>query len=463
MIMKRQNRVAFFNILSVVLLNGISIITAPLFSRVLGDSGYGILKIYNIWASVIAIVFTLQTQGTLVNARVEYPEEHQKRYQSATMSLSLLLFLVCSGVVLLLIKPISGLLKLPPFLIILMLVQAFGTYCVNFLSTKYTYEFKAGRNMAISLAVTVVTLVLSLVLILQMEHEVRYYGRAIAISATYALIGIPACIMILAQGRVFYHEEYWKFCVVLAIPAVFHNLSDLILGQSDQVMLQQLLGDAVVGHYALAWTFGNFLFIIFGALNRTWCPFFFEEMKEGKQDAMMGKTRNFLELFTILACGFMLLTPEVYHVYASREYWSSTMVIPLFVASYYINFLCTFPVNFEYYHKKTKVVAAVTIFSSLLNVGLNYVFIRSIGMAGAALATALSHGVQLMMHHLYCRRLGQGGYPFPVKVWAKYAAIFLLVMGFVFAAENSWLLRWGFGAVIGIWELLQIRKRKVLI
>ena len=69
--MKRQNRVAFFNILSVVLLNGISLITAPLFSRILGDSGYGILKIYNIWASVIAIVFTLQTESTLVNARVD--------------------------------------------------------------------------------------------------------------------------------------------------------------------------------------------------------------------------------------------------------------------------------------------------------------------------------------------------------------------------------------------------------
>lgn len=461
--MKRQNRVAFFNILSVVLLNGISMITAPLFSRILGDSGYGILKIYNIWASVIAIVFTLQTEGTLVNARVEYPEGDQRKYQSATMSLSLLLFLLCGGAVVLFIKPISGLLKLEPFLIGLMLLQAFGVYCVNFLSTKYTYEFKAGRNMLISLAVTVVTLVLSLVLILQMEHEVRYYGRAIAISVTYALIGIPACIMILLQGKVFYHKEYWKFCVALAIPAVFHNLSDLILGQSDQVMLQQMMGDATVGHYALAWTFGNFLFIIFGALNRTWCPFFFDDMKEGKQASMMEKTRNFLELFTILACGFILLTPEVYHVYASREYWSSTMVIPLFVASYYINFLCTFPVNYEYYHKKTKVVAAVTISSSLLNVALNYVLIRTIGMPGAALATALSHGAQLCMHHLYCRNLGQSSYPFPVKVWAKYAACFLIVMAFVYTAQNIWLLRWGVGAVLGIYELLQIKKRKVLI
>ena len=74
---------------------------------------------------------------------------------------------------------------------------------------------------------------------------------------------------------------------------------------------------------------------------------------------MMDKTRNFLELFTILACGFILLAPEVYHVYGKRDFWSSTGIIPLFVTSYYLNFLCTFPVNYEYYHKKTKVVGLV--------------------------------------------------------------------------------------------------------
>ena len=462
--MKRQNRVAFFNILSIVLLNGISLITAPLFSRILGTSGFGVLKIYNVWARVAAILFTLQTQGTLANARVEYPEEEQKRYQSATMALSLSAFLGCSTVVLLFLKPISGLLKLEPVLIGFLLIQAFGTYCVNFLSTKYTYEFKAGRNMAISLLVTVVTLALSIFWILQLPQETRYYGRVAAISVTYGLVGIPACILILARGRTLVHREYWKFCIVLAIPAVFHNLSDLILGQSDLVMLQQLKGDSAAGLYALAWSFGNFLFILFGALNRTWCPFFFEEMKEGKREAMLAKTRNFLELFTVLACGFMLLTPEVYYVYGGRQYVESTGIIPLFVGSYYLNFLCTFPVNYEYYHKKTKVVAAVTIASSLVNVVLNYVLIRAIGMAGAALATMLSHGLQLVFHHIYTRFfLGKGDYPFLLGLWAKYGAAFFAVMAVVYLNSDRWLVRWAMGACIGIAELREIKKRKVLI
>ena len=461
--MKRRNRVAMFNIMSTVLLNGISIITGPLFSRMLGTSGYGVLKIYNIWASVVAILFTLQTQGTLVNARVEYPEEDQKRYQSSVMMLSVVMFLSCSALIGMFLQPVSRLLKLEPLLIGLMLLQAFGTYCVNFLNTKYTYEYKAGRNMVMSLAITLTNLVLSVILILRLPQEIRYYGRVTAIATTYALAGIPACALILLRGKTLFHREYWKFCVVLAIPAVFHNLSDLILGQSDQVMLQQMIDNAAVGCYGYAWQFANILFILFGALNRTWCPFFFDEMKQGKRDAMMDKTGNFLELFTILACGFILLSPEVFHVYAGRDFWSGTDIIPLFVGSYYINFLCTFPVNFEYFHKKTKVVATVTIGSSLLNVGLNYLLIRALGMPGAALATVLSHGVQLVLHHVYCSRLGQGSYPFPMKVWAKYAAVFLFVFGFVYAAETLWLLRWGLGAVLGIFELMQIKKRKVLI
>jgi len=462
--MKKSNSVAFFNILSVVLLNGISFLTAPLFSRLLGDSGYGVFKIYNIWVGVSAILLTLQTHGTIVNARVEYPAERQRQYHSAAMGLSLTVFGICSILIVLFIRPVSWFLQLEPMLVGLMLLQAFGTFCINFLNTRNTYEYRAGKNMALSLGVSVTTIVLSLILVLRLPQETRYYGRITAVAATYGIIGIPACLMILLRGRKFYDRTFWRFCIVLAIPSVFHNLSDLILGQSDQVMLKHFTDSATVGHYGYAWNFGNILFILFGALNRTWCPFFFDEMKEGRRDAMLAKTKNFLELFTILACGFILLAPEVYHVYADKSFWASTGVIPLFVISYYLNFLCTFPVNYEYYHKKTKIVAAVTIFSSLLNVALNYFLIQSMGMVGAALATAISHGVQLLLHHGYCAKLlGREDYPFPVKLWVLYPVCFGITVAVVYLTGSLWLPRWTVGAILGIWELLRIKKRHVLI
>ena len=46
--MKSKNKIAFFNFLSNILLRGISVFTAPVFSRLLGTSGYGVLSVYNI-------------------------------------------------------------------------------------------------------------------------------------------------------------------------------------------------------------------------------------------------------------------------------------------------------------------------------------------------------------------------------------------------------------------------------
>lgn len=462
--MKRQNRVAFFNILSTLLLRGISIFTMPLFSRLLGTSSYGVTQVYNTWVAMFAIVLTLQTQGTLVNARMEYPEEEQNRYQASVMGMSMLMYLLCSGIILCLLNPISNALKLSKFLVILMLIQAFGTFCVNFLNQKFVYEFKAGRNMLLSLGVTLTTLVLSVVLILQLPKDINYYGRVVAIAATYGIIGIPVCIYILAKGKTLFRKEYWKFCIVLAIPTVFYNLSDLILGQSDKVMVQQILGISAAGLYSAALNFGGIVFTIFTALNNSWCPFFFDDMKMGNRENVREKAKNYLELFTVLAVGFILLSKEVYPLFVDSSFLSGTKMIPIFVSSYFINFLCTFPINYEYYHKQTKVVAVVTIVSSLVNVGLNFVLIQQFGMVGAALATMISHCLQLMLHYCYTRYiLGKKEYPFGIQLWIGYAAAYFIVVIFSGVTYNFWPIRWLLGAGIGVWELLRIRKRKVLI
>lgn len=328
--MKQRNRIAFFNILSTVVLKGSAFFTGMLFARLLGGSGYGQLKLYNISVSIVTILFSLQTQTTLANARVEYPEEAQKGYQSAIMTLSVLFFGLCTGLVLMFLKPLSIRLDLEPLIILLVLLQAFGNFCVEFLNKKNVYEFRAGWNMILSMVMVLVPLALAVVLILQMPYETRYVGRVIANSVSYGVVGTAVCVGILLRGRTYFNRDYWKFCLVLALPAVFHNLSDLILNQMDSLMLNALMNTAAVGYYGNAWGFANFLFILFQALNNIWCAYFFEEMKTGQRQAMLEKSRNFLEVFTILACGFMLLAPEVYHVYAPKEFWVATMVIPLF-------------------------------------------------------------------------------------------------------------------------------------
>ena len=462
--MKKQNRVTFFNILSTMLLRGISLFTAPLFSRLLGPSGYGVVSLYTVWVGVAAIAFTLQTHGTLVNARVEYPQEQQNAYQSSVMTLSLLFYLVCSAVVIAFLPQVSRMLKLPWVLVLLILFHAFGSFCLNFLNSKFTYEFKADKNMYVSVGLTLTTVVLSVILILLMPDSINYYGRILALSLTYGILGITVCSYVLSKGKTFYNREYWTLALTLALPVVFYSLSDLLLGQCDRVMLQWMMDTDMVGQYSLAYNFGGIMFTIFGALNNSWVPFYFDDMKQQRREAMHRQAGNFLELFTVLSVGFILLAPEVYHIFAGRKFWSGTNLIPIFVSSYYLNFLCTFPVNYEYYYKKTKAVAIITVGTSLLNLGLNYVLIGAMGVSGAALATAISHGVQFTCHYVYTRYwMKKGDYPFGIRLWAKYAACYFAMVALVLLTGQMGIARWALGAAIGLWELWRIRQRKVLL
>ena len=399
-----------------------------------------------------------------MNARVEYPEAEQPGYQSSVMTLSFLVFLLVSLLVLAFLGPISSALKLSRFLILLILFQAIGTYGVNFMNIKLTYELKAGRNMLLSVCTALGSLILSLLFVLTMPKEVNYYGRILGNAAVYGLLGLSLCGYVLWKGRTFVDLRYWKFCIPLAIPYVFYNLADLLLGHSDVLMLRLLSGDTVSGIYSMAFQFGTILFTLFGALNNTWVPFFFEYTKKGDFSSVQSQSRNFLEVYTVLSAGFLLLGTEVFHLFAGRDFWGSTGLIPIFVASHYLNFLCTFPINYEYYHKKVKVVAFATISSSLVNIGLNYLLITRLGMPGAALATVLSHSLQFAMHYVYTRfSLGKGDYPFGFSLWGPYCACFLGAVALVYLLPNAWALRWGLGALLGLWELLRIRKRKVLI
>lgn len=458
------NRITFVNFLSVLLLQGISLISSPLFSRLLGTSGYGTLSSFNAWVSIASTVLSLQTYATIVNARQEYPEEEQPGYQSSIMAMSLVSFLVGFCLIMLFSQPICQALEMNRLLLVLLLVQAFGTFCVNFLSSKFTYEFKAEQNMRLSLAMSIANILVSLALVLSVPQEQRYLGRIGGEVLVSGVAGIAICIWVLRQGKIAYRGTYWKFALMLGCPLIFQNLAYTILGNSDVLILQQLLGNSTSGIYSLAVTVSNVMFTIFTALNSSWVPFFFEDMKLGNRDNTVRQGKHFTELYTVLCMGFILLIREVYHVYAEESFWSGIELIPIYVANFFGNMLCTFPVNYEIYRKKTTVVAVATVVAALANVGLDYWLIGHIGMMGAAVATLLARLIQLTIHVIYCRlHLGREDYPFSFASGLIACIAMSVTVGLFYLCAGAWYLRWLAAIALGTWELYRIWKRRSLL
>ena len=300
----------------------------------------------------------------------------------------------------------------------------------------------------------------SLILIRIYPKETNYWGRIIGQSTVYAVIGVILFIYIICYGKTFYNKKYWLFTLPLAIPTVFHLLAHIVLNQSDRVMLQSMVSNSAAGIYALAYTFSTVLNSVWHALNNSWVPFYYEYTKENQIAEMKQHAKNYIELFTVVAIGFILLSREVFHLYAKQEFWPGTDLIPLFSIGYYFVFLYSFPVNYEFYNKITRTIALGTSSAALLNIVLNYLMIRWWGIIGAVIATAVSHGLQFVFHLVCAKRIKPGEFPFSVTEFIPGFIAVCITCCFYWVAKDFWYIRWGLGALIGTYLLIKVIRRK---
>ena len=455
------NRITFLNILSTVLLKGISLFTAPIISRLLGADNYGISSIYITWVVVFMTCFGLQTNSTFNIAKSKYPASMHESYQSSMIALSLFSFLAASILTLSFIKPMSLLLKMSPVMIILMLINAYGMFCVDALNVKNVMDFRAGRNLTLSLTISISTILFSILFILYIPKEINYWGRISAMSLIYGIAGVVITVDFFKKGKCFFSKEFWHFCLPLSVPIIFHGLANIVLEQSDRIMVQRIISNNAAGIYSLVASFASVMSAIWAALNNSWSPFFYEYARNNQVDEIKEHGKNYIELFTGITVGFMLLTPEVFRIFASQSYWSGMSMIPLLVMGFYFVFLYSFSVNHEFFNCQTKVTAIATVISGSVNVILNLIFISWLGTFGAALATMISHGLQFLIHHIAAVKLDSTfEYPFSLRMIAPYVAITFISALVMTAAPGNWIIRWVIGASIGAWLLYRICQRK---
>lgn len=382
-----------------IILNGIGFFTIPIFTRMLGPANYGLYTVYNSYQSMLLIVMGLQTQAIIGTASIYYKDKSRDRCFSNALTISLLCSVVISIVVVLFLKPISALVGISSAMILVMLIQTVGMLCVNWATGKLAYDKKATFNFILSTGLSLAAIGLSLFLIaLAEEGEGKYEAYVLGHAIPYAVVGLFCALFILLRGKSFFAKKEWKFCLSFCLPLVFHAFANTMLHQSDKIMVQRMISDSAAGVYGFAVSFANILNIIYNALNTTWVPFYHDDIKSGNKENLFRKTNNYLFLFTCITLGFVMAMPEVVKVFASSDYWGSIDFIPILSVGIYFIFLYSFPVNFEFYHKRTKNIAVGTTLAGLLNVGLNFFLIQCMGMTGAAVATFISYVLLFVFH-----------------------------------------------------------------
>lgn len=457
------NSQVIFNLLSMVIVDGIAYVMISFFTRVLGPDGYGLVTLYTTWVQILTILTGIQVSGTISTAGVHFPQADKEKYLSSVFGLSSLSFAAVSALVLIFIKPISAFTGFSWPIIVMMLLQGYGMFTVATLNSKFIYSKEAQKNCLISVIVCLSTNILSVVLVLFWpDAEYMYVGRMLGFAFPYALIGGLILLFAFRKGKTFYSKIYWKYCLTLCLPLIFHSLSQIILAQSDRVMIQKLMEDnAAVGIYGFIGTLVHILNVLYTALNNSYVPFFYEGLQNRDERYLKKSSANYRNLFTLLVLGFLLVSKEFVMLMSSKEYWSGLNVIPILVIGSLFVFLYSFPVNYEFYLKNSKSVAIGTCCSAVVNIVLNWFLIRSWGMIGAAVATAAAYIFLFVFHHIIAKIIDKEG-QYRFSLWFYLKSVIPVLAGCVlfYLLFDLWPVRWLLAVADGLYILYSVYKRK---
>lgn len=461
--MRVENKNAVYNILGTVCLNGIQFFSIPIFTRVLGPEQYGIVSVYTTWVSIFSIIFGLQVQGSIGTAIARLEKKEIKGYLSTILITGLLFSFFCLLIFLLFSEVISKLLLMSHTVLYLMVIQSIGTFVIAFSGIAFVFYKKAKNSFMINVTTAISTTVLSLLLSLYyFQPEIRYLGKMYGMVIPIILIATGITVYFIKENWRCFNFNYIKFCLPLSIPLIFHGLSQIILSHSDRIMLQHMLGNEETGIYSFMISFSGVLIAIYGALNNTWVPFYYDDLKAKALDKIDARTKNYIFIYSIIVIVFSLWAPEVIKIFVPPSFWIAIDLLPFFVLGNYFNFLYSFPVNFEFFHKTTYTVAIGTIGAAVINIAANYILIPYMGILGAALATFLSYILLFAFHEVIATYILPYNYHYSMKnFWLGIVAVVTCVMGASILKEFI-LIRWSIGLLLVCIWFYSIYQRRSL-
>lgn len=386
-----------------ILQKGISFIVVPIFTRVLTTEQYGTYSLYLSWLQILTIITSLYLYyGVFTNGMNNYDTDRD-RYISSMQGLTLSITAVVFIVFLVTQNTWSSVLGLAPHLIFLMFIEMAVTPALSFWSGRQRFEYKYRKLVIVTLCKSIVNPVLGLIMVSLAED------KATARILSVVIVEVCFCGVIMVyqflKGKCWIDIKYWKFALGMAIPLLPHYLSGMILNKGDQIMISKMVSTSAVAFYSVAYNIGMLVQIFTNAISNSFTPWIYQRIKADKYEKIP-ETINFLMLLVAaISLCLMLLSPELVLLFGSSGYASAAYVIPPVAASVFFIFLYNILSTPQFYYEKTSFLMASSLLAAVINLGLNYIFIKQYGYVAAGYTTLVCYVLYSIGHAIVSRRV----------------------------------------------------------
>lgn len=388
-----------------IVAKSISFFVLPVFTSLMNTTEYGIYSVYLSYLAIFEVVVLLGLSSTIRIARYD-KEIDFSRYMSTVICIPVVETAFIALFLNLYLKffNMGSLLSMNHTLWNYLLITSASSAISGIIGAKLVIDAKYREYMCYSAINAVLNACVSLLLCYTVYknhdiHMARVVGQCVA------SLGSTAFLMIVTKTRPAIDGIYVKKSLIWGIPLLFHTLATVVLTQSDRIVIRYMDSYAAAGIYSIAVTLITIPLTLQTSLESAWAPWFYRKMDEKDYKSIRKVNDLYIIIFGIIIAEFMLVSPEIIHIFTNRDYWDSIYcLIPLSI-SVFGEMLYCLPVNVEYYNKKTKYIMWGTVSVTLINILLDIGFVYIWGFVGAAYATAVSKLLLFLFHFILSKKI----------------------------------------------------------
>lgn len=412
----------------------------PIYVRFLSQADYGSLALITSLAGILAIVYHLGVDSSLMRLHFDRSGRDRARLYSTLTVFTLGLGALLTVVMALVLGPFfETLFAGTPFLplgalgLLVAFVGSLGYVPSAFLRA----TGQASRFLALNLGAFVLSSVIAVTLVTAFGFGAAGVLTAQLISGFVVLV--TAIALVSRLGAWTFDRAALLEALRFGLPLLPHSLSAWALRLADRWLIALLIGlpaleaRSQIGIYAVGYQLGFVVSLVLTSFNSAWSPYFFRvgQRRDGP--------RFHTEMTTLVMGGLLLLAvtvsvlaPEMVAVIARPGYEPAADVIPVIAFGSVLQGLYVMFVTVVFLTKRTGRLAAITFSSAALNVTLNVVLIPQLGIMGAAWSTLASYGFFAAATFFFAQSI------YPMRIdWPRVAAVGALGVGAVLLARLS--------------------------
>jgi O-antigen/teichoic acid export membrane protein len=386
--------------LTSILNSAIPFLMLPILTRHLTPEDYGIVSMFTLLVTFLVPFIGLNLNGAI--ARQYYDREKINIGEYAGNCIFILLInSIFVGAMFYFFSPfIARIVSFPSRLLWSVLIFAVSQFICSILLSLLQVKKKALLYGIFNIIQTSLNLGISIFLVVYLG--LAYTGRIYGMVFTLALFALISLFILIKKKWVKFviKKEYIKHALMFGIPLIPHVLSGTIISMTDRFFITSMVGLAATGVYTVGYQVGTIINLLSTSFNNAYVPWLYEKLKKN-QYATKVKIVKFTYVYFVgillLALGLGISAPIFLNVFLGKAFNESSVYVIWIALGYAFNGMYLMVVNYIFYEQKNSILALVTFATALLNIVLNYFFIRKFGAIGAAQATTIIFAIKFIV------------------------------------------------------------------